>query len=71
MYTTGPTIYELLISAKAGTRVGIAKMPGAVQQCRNKNLFNSAKNENFDQQCRKFEQIKCGHRKLNGNRLYS
>ena len=30
---------------------------GAVQQCRKKNQFNSAENENFSQQCRKYEQV--------------
>ena len=28
-----------------------------VQQCRKKNYFNSTENENFVQQCRKYEQI--------------
>ena len=44
---------------------------GEVEQCRKRIRFNSAENENFVQQCRKFEHIKCGNQKLNGYCLQS
>ena len=49
MYTTGPSIYELLISAKTGIQDGTEKLPVSGQHCR-RFCFP----EKFNKKCRQF-----------------